>query len=271
MKSPVKGIVFYSLATLTFCIAIAAVSARPASAACPPGALMTQNSMDVLAGTPVPGTGTTTVCLAPGKTDVLKAPATILAKNGTYSFLFWDTNGEIRNRLKASFPTPKVAAFTSTAWYQFSGKCMAGPCGGNSNIYAIGFQLDKNQKLAGTPIASVTPATNSWKAPSNEVFTNTAVGITAGNPLDFVYWHLYPKNTTITTKGTLLDAAMGDTAFAIAFYGPNPCQYIINEGQSLSPADFPAPSADKLYAAALRANAAELRACEAEHGGSPLP
>jgi hypothetical protein len=145
--------------------------------------------------------------------------------------------------------------------------CSAPPCGGSSNIFTVGFQVDKNQPISGTPIASVSPATNSWKTPSQEVLTNTPVTITAANPLDFIYWHLFPRSTATAAKGVELHAAQGATALAIAYYGPTPCQYIINEGQSLSPGDFPAPNANALYAAALRANAEQLKACEAAHGG----
>ena len=49
---------------------------------------------------------------------------------------------------------------------------------------------------------------------------------------------------------------------------PKACQGIENQLSSLSAEDFPPPNPVKEEAAALRALLGQLRACEAQHGGS---
>jgi hypothetical protein len=215
-------------------------------------------------GTRVPGTGTTTSVLVRGSTAILTAPAAISGTlPGTvYEFQFWDLAGHLRTNHRTTVKVPTgQAAFRADAWYLLTG---GGPCtnpaGCPTYMTTYGFSLPAHKTLPGSPIASVVPVSPSvWTPPSATVATTTAATITAATPLDslhFVHW-LAPG---ATATGTQLAVGAGVSTLAIAFYGPDPCEWIL--GDAPYPWELP-PAA---YQAAMRAIAAEYHACEVSHG-----
>lgn len=272
MRSISKAILCSSFLAIVFCLGMIAISSQPAAAKCPPGTLLTEIYRNIDSGKLVPGSGSQTLCLQSGKTAHLVASSSLSGKKGTYSFLFWDVNGKLRTTIGISVPTWKgEPAFSATAWYLFNPRCLTpGHCGGgNANVRTVGFQADQNKRIAGTPIASVSPASNGWKTPQTVVYTNaSAVTITANNPLDFIYWRIFPPNPGVTAKGTALSAAQNSVAFAIAFYGPNPCHYI----SPPAPGELGPGASAAAYQAAAKYDIEQYNECVARHGGAtPKP
>jgi len=244
--------------TVTF----ASTGTVPAAAktSCPPGTTMQENYMAIDNGSRVPGSGTTTSCLTTGKKETLTAPKSIPGANQTaFAFLFWDINGRLYSRRKATFIAPSDPSFEASAWYLLTGPGCCGP----SNITTYGFSVLTDKKLPGTPVASTSPS-SAWTSPSHTVFTKTAVTVTAGNPLELLYWRALPK--TATVDGTKLSVAAGVSTVAIAFYGANACQSIQNELSGLSLADFP-PHGGKALEAEIKYLSAQYQACVVRHGG----
>ncbi len=169
MRSIAKAAILHSFVAIAFCAAMIAIAAAPAAAKCPPGTLLTEVHRNIDTGKLVPGSGST-LCLQSGKTAHLVADASLSAPKGTYTFLFWDVYGKLHTTPGVSVKTWKSEpAFNATAWYLFQPKCLTPPLcgGGNTNVRTLGFEVDTNKRLPGTPIASVTPATNAWKSPSD--------------------------------------------------------------------------------------------------------
>ena len=168
MRSIAKAAILHSFVAIAFCAAMIAIAAAPAAAKCPPGTLLTVIHRNIDTGKLAPGSGST-LCLEAGKTAHLVADASLSAPKGTYTFLFWDVYGKLHTTPGVSVKTSKgEPAFNATAWYLFNAACLAPPCGGGSpNVRTLGFEVDTNKRLPGTPIASVTPSTNAWKSPSD--------------------------------------------------------------------------------------------------------
>lgn len=269
MRSIAKAAILHSFVAIAFCAAMIAIAAAPAAAKCPPGTLLTVIHRNIDTGKLAPGSGST-LCLEAGKTAHLVADASLSAPKGTYTFLFWDVYGKLHTTPGVSVKTSKgEPAFNATAWYLFNAACLAPPCGGGSpNVRTLGFEVDTNKRLPGTPIASVTPSTNAWKSPQTVVYTNTAVTITAKNPLDFIYWKIFPPNPAVTTKSTVLSAPLNaEVLLAIAFYGPNPCPQISPPG----PGELGPGAGPGAYQAAAKYDAELYAECVARHGGPAAP
>jgi hypothetical protein len=268
MRSIAKAIFLYPLLAAVFCAALFVVAAAPAAAKCPPGTLLTEVQRNIDTGKVIPGSGST-LCLASGKTEHLVADSSLTAPKGTYMFLFWDVKGRLHTTPGVSINISKgEPAFDATAWYLFQPACLAPPCGGgNPNVRALGFEADTNKRLPGTPIASVSPSTNAWVTPQTVVYTNTsAVSITAKNPLDFIYWKIFPPNPAVTTKSTVLSAGQNaEVLLAIAFYGPNPCHQI----SPPAPGELGPGASAAAYQAAAKYDIEQYNECVARHGGTP--
>lgn len=271
MRSTAKAALLNSILAIAFCLAIVAIGAQPAAAKCPPGTLLTEIHRNIDTGKTVPGSGSQ-LCLQSGKTAHLVADSSLSVAKGTYTFLFWDVYGKLHTTLGVSVKTWKgEPAFDATAWYLYQPKCLKPPCGGgNPNVRTLGFEVDTNKRLPGTPIASVSPTTNGWAAPQTVVYTNTsAVTITAKNPLDFVYWKIFPPTPSATAKSTVLSAGQNaEVLLAIAFYGPNPCTYI----SPPAPGELGPGASAAAYQAAAKYDMEQYNECVARHGGgSPKP
>lgn len=269
MRSIAKANLLTSLAAFAFCAAVFAIAAAPAAAKCPPGTMLTEIHRNIDSGKKVPGSGSQ-LCLESGKTAHLVADSTLSVPKGTYTFLFWDVYGKLHTTLGVSVKTWKSEpAFNATAWYLFQPKCLTpGKCGGGQpNVRTLGFEVDTNKRLPGTPIASVTPTTNSWATPQTVVYTNaSAVTITAGNPLDFIYWKIFPPATGASATSTVLSAGQNvEVLLAIAFYGPNPCHQISPPG----PGELGPGASAGAYQAAAKYDSELYNECVARHGGTP--
>jgi len=164
---------------------------------------------------------------------------TATAKSFTdYEFLFWDNNGSI------SFtPTVTICAGSSNtianAYYVETG--CSGPCNcpvAGCYVTTFAFSIDHNKLLkTGTPIELVSPNSPlAWTSPENIVLTNDPESISAKSALvfppykaePFRYWQ--ELNTpTETPIGIVYHAPTNDTAWVVAFYGPDPCQTLRNE------------------------------------------
>ena len=266
MRPIAKASLLHSILAIAFCLAIVAIGAQPAAAKCPPGTLLTEIHRNIDTGKTAPGSGSQ-LCLQSGKTAHLVADSSISVAKGTYTFLFWDVYGKLHTTLGVTVKTWKgEPAFDATAWYLYQPKCLKPPCGGgNPNVRTLGFEVDTNKRLPGTPIASVTPATNGWAAPQTVVYTNaSAVTITAQNPLDFVYWKIFPPTPGATAKGTVLSAGQNvEVLLAIAFYGPNPCTYI----SPPAPGELGPGASAAAYQAAAKYDMEQYNECVARHGG----
>ena len=272
MRSITKAALLNSFLTIGFCAAMLAIAAAPAAAKCPPGTLLTEIHRNIDTGKLVPGSGSQ-LCLQSGKTAHLVADKSLSgAKGSTYLFLFWDVYGKLHTTPGVSVKTWKgEPAFNATAWYLYQPGCPTPPCGGgNPNVRTLGFQVDTNKRLPGTPIASVSPTTNGWVSPQTVVYTNTsAVTITAKNPLDFIYWKIFPPTSSATVKSTVLSAGQNaEVLLAIAFYGPNPCTYITPP----APGELGPGASAAAYQAAAKYDMEQYNACVARHGGAtPAP
>lgn len=271
MRSIAKANLLSSLAALAFCAAAFAIGAGPAAAKCPPGTMLTEIHRNIDTGKLAPGSGSQ-VCLVSGKTAHLVADSSLSVAKGTYTFLFWDVYGKLHTTLGVTVKTWKgEPAFNATAWYLYSPKCLTPPnCGGGQpNVRTLGFEVDTNKRLPGTPIASVTPTTNAWAAPQTVVYTNTsAVTITAKNPLDFIYWKIFPPTTGATAKNTVLSAGQNvEVLLAIAFYGPDPCHQIYPP----EPGELGPGASVAAYQAAAKYDAELYNECVARHGGAAAP
>jgi hypothetical protein len=270
MRSISKTVLLNSSFAAMFCAALLAIGTTPAAAKCPPGTLLTEVHRNIDTGKLVPGSGST-LCLESGKTAHLVADSSLSAAKGTYTFLFWDVLGKLHTTPGVSVKTWKSEpAFNATAWYLFQPGCFSPPCGGgNPNVRTLGFEVDTNKRLPGTPIASVTPTTNAWATPQTVVYTNTsAVTITAKNPLDFIYWKIFPPNPAVTTKSTVLSAGQNaEVLLAIAFYGPNPCHQI----SPPEPGELGPGASAGAYQAAAKYDAELYNECVARHGGPAAP
>ena len=222
-------------------------------------------------GTRVPGSGTTTSVLVQGKQDTLSAPATIpgTVSGSGYQFLFWDIAGQLYTTEAVTFTAPSQATFDAQAWYDPYDPCGT-PCPPPPPPYVETYAFSLIQTgpltgtLPGTPIASVLPLTpTAWTPPSQAVSTTTAVTITAQSYMagsqTFVQW--LPFAPGLSAGGVQLSAGAGVYGFAIAFYGPNPCQSLMDNPPQ--PWEFPNPAA---YQAAMKAWAASVEGCEKSHG-----
>ncbi|MBV8172138.1 MAG: hypothetical protein JO219_09420 [Candidatus Eremiobacteraeota bacterium] len=268
MRSIAKASFLHLLVAIAFVATLFAIAAAPAAASCPPGTLLTEIHRNIDTGKLAPGSGST-LCLQAGKTAHLVADTSLTAPKGTFAFLFWDVQGRLHTTPGVTIKTYKgEPAFNATAWYLFQPACHTPPCGGGEpNVRTLGFQVDKNEKLPGTPIASVSPSTNAWKTPQTVVYTNaSAVTITATNPVDFIYWKIFPPNPAVTVKSTVLSAPQNaEVLLAIAFYGPNPCHQI----SPPAPGELGPGASAAAYQAAAKYDIEMYNECIVRHGGTP--
>jgi len=163
-----------------------------------------------------------------------------------YEFLFWDNNGSL------SFtPTVTICAESAntfaTAWYVETG--CSGPCNCPSAgcfVTTFAFSIDHNKVLAnGTPIQLVSPNSPlAWTSPSTTVLTNGPESISAKSSLAFPPYAAEPfrfwqelGTSTETPSGVVYQAGKNDTAWVVAFYGPDPCQNLRNELASCEDGD----------------------------------
>ena len=188
--------------------------------------------------------------------------------DGTFGFIFWDTEVSIGSDPAVSFTAPG-GDFAVDAWYVPEG----GPGGGGPGVSATAFSVNEHKVIPGTPIAAVTPA-GAWSgAPSTTVSTTTSsdpVAITALAKMVpeglFLRWLQFGNGTF---SGAVLTVPPNGASEAIAFYAipdPDPCQPIRDQMDNLSPGDFPTPAA---YRAALEALGRQLRKCEEKYGELP--
>jgi len=165
-----------------------------------------------------------------------------------YEFLFWDNNGTI------SFtPTVSICAQSTntiaTAWYVETG--CSGPCNcpqAGCFVTTFAFSIDHDKVLTdGTPIELVSPNSPlAWTSPSTTVLTNSPESISAKSSLAFPPYAAEPfrfwqelGTSTETPIGVVYQAGKNDTAWVVAFYGPDPCQTLRNEFQSCMYGDGP--------------------------------
>jgi hypothetical protein len=159
-----------------------------------------------------------------------------------YQFLFWDAQGVI-----SWSPTVTICVGSgntvATAWYVATG--CTGICGcppSGCSVTTFAFSIDHDEVLRnGTPIALVTPNSPvAWTgSPSTSVLTNSAESISAASALAFPhhasepfrYWQELGSSTE-TPIGIVYQAAQNSAAWVVAFYGPDPCDFIRGEVQS---------------------------------------
>ena len=157
-----------------------------------------------------------------------------------YQFEFWDNQGTISWNTSVTV-CPGSGNTVATAWYVATGggKCPKTGC----FVTTFAFSIDHGVFLTdGTPIALVNPNAPpkpAWTTPSTTVNTRGPESISAESALAFPpyaaepfrYWQ--QLGTTIETPiGVVFNATKKDTAYVVAFYGPDPCQNLRNELES---------------------------------------
>ncbi len=191
-----------------------------------------------------------------------------------YDFLFWDNQGTIVWTSSVTI-CPGSGNTVATAWYLPTGGGN-GPCPpAGCSLTTWAFSIDHNLVIgpyagAGTPIALVTPNSPvAWTgAPSTSVLTNQAESVSAQSALAFSpyasepfrWWQQLPVLGE-TPIGIVYDAAQNTVSdtYAIAFYGPDPCQTLRNELASCLAGDG---EGGKLNCAPF---GKALQACEVEY------
>jgi|SRR5579863_6819330 hypothetical protein len=158
-----------------------------------------------------------------------------------YAFMFWDNQGTISWN-KSVTVCPGSGNTLAIAWYLATGDCN-GTCGcppSGCFVTTIAYSIDHSVFLTdGTPIALVNPNSPpdpAWTSPSTTVNTTGPESISAESALAFPpykaepfrYWQQL-NTTTETPIGVVFNASAGDTAFVVAFYGPDPCTTLRNE------------------------------------------
>jgi hypothetical protein len=191
-----------------------------------------------------------------------------------YDFLFWNNQGTIVWTSSVTI-CPGSGNTVATAWYLYTGGG-GGPCPQpGCYLTTWAFSIDHNVVIgpgagAGTPIALVAPNSHeAWTgSPSDTVLTNQAESVSAQSALPFPpyaaepfrYWQQLLTSAE-TPIGIVYDAAQNTVSgtYAVAFYGPDPCQYIRNELQSCLAGDGEGGKLNcSLYSK-------ELQACEVEY------
>jgi hypothetical protein len=182
-------------------------------------------------------------------------------------FLFWNVDGSLYTTPTISFVVPEED-FNATAWYIQE---VGGPA---ASVQTYLFSLVQDKELSATPISSVSPP-GAWPGPpATSVATdssNTPVSITAiqfiPGAAAFSSW-LVGSGSLTPTGRVLKDAAVGveGGGWAVAFYGPDPCDGIRQALDNLDPGDFPSPAA---YARARQFLEGQLIGCLRLHGELP--
>jgi hypothetical protein len=154
-----------------------------------------------------------------------------------YKFVFWDNQGTISWNSSLTV-CPGSGNTLATAWYEATGdgSCPKTGC----FVTTFAFSIDHGVFLTdGTPIALVSPnapPNPAWSKPSTTVNTSGPEAISALSSLAFPpnaaepfrYWQVL-GTTTETPIGIVFNATENDTAYVVAFYGPDPCQTLRNE------------------------------------------
>jgi len=164
-----------------------------------------------------------------------------------YKFLFWDNQGAISWSKKVDICVGSGDT-TATAWYIPIGG--GGPCPDTGcYITTFAFSMDHDEILKdGTPITLVNPdSPEVWASGSSTVITAdgpedvsafSALAFPSHKAEPFRYWQ--ELGTSIDTPiGIVYNATQNSTAWVIAFYGPDPCQYLKNELASCLDGDGP--------------------------------
>jgi hypothetical protein len=136
-------------------------------------------------------------------------------------------------------------------------------------VTTVAFSTDRDEVIADTPIASVTPS-GAWAGPPSTIVSTTTsadpVVITARALIDgfgeFASWLTFGGNASGRTLTVLAQAS----ALAIVSYGipqPDPCADLRVTRDGLNPGDFPSREA---FERALAAANRRLHECERQHG-----
>ena len=218
--------------------------------------------------TEIPNTGSGSIPVKPGGLVTLDAPKQVVELTKPdptkYDFLFWHANRIVVGVPVVTFTAPSDdSKFFATAWYQKEGTGV----GGEPHVATVAFSLDRDDVIADTPIAAVTPA-GAWTGPPSTVVSTTAgaVSITAKALIDgageFTAWLAFGG----TALSKVLSVAAKTSSLAIAVFGipqPDPCAQLRLQRDNIEPGDFPTIEA---YKRALAAAIARLHACEKQHG-----
>jgi hypothetical protein len=190
----------------------------------------------------------------------------------TYDFAFWDVNGKLSFDRTQSFCSDPKKETSATAWYLLTGggNCPTTGC----FVTTFAFSLDHQVALqSGTAIEVVKPNTpTAWTSPSTTVLTNSAEAITAQGSLtfpsygaeSFLYWKqlMLRKTSPPTPPGSIFNATQNDTAYIVAFYGPDPC---LKEREALNSCLEGPGEKGPLNCSPFKD---ALEACEKKHGES---
>jgi hypothetical protein len=221
--------------------------------------------------TEIPNTLAGSIAVGRGASMTLDAPPQIIALNPgkpdtKYDFLFWHANRILVGTSVVTFTAPSDDSnFFATAWYVAEG----GGDGGPPSVSTVAFSNDRDEVIAETPIASVTP-TDAWAGPPSTIVSTTTsadpVVITARALIDgfgeFASWLTFGGNVS----GGALTVLAQASALAIASYGipqPDPCAALRATRDGLNPGDFPSQGA---FERALAAANRRLHECERQHG-----
>jgi hypothetical protein len=226
---------------------------------------MTRTDRLFPSGTQIGGSGINPV--EPGKQDIQtanKCYADPVDPSVSDCFLFWNVNGSLYTTPTISFIVPEQD-FNATAWYIQE---VGGPA---PTVDTFLFSLVQDKELTETAISSVSPA-SAWPGPpATSVATNTSdtpPTITASQFIAdagaFSSWLVGSGNLTPAGR-VLQDGGVGVAGggWAIAFYGPDPCDDIRQQLANISEADFPSPAA---YKRAFEFLLQQLVLCEKQHG-----
>jgi hypothetical protein len=136
-------------------------------------------------------------------------------------------------------------------------------------VTTVAFSADRDEVIADTPIASVTPS-DAWAGPPSTIVSTTKsadpIVITARALIDgcgeFASWLTFGGNASGRTLTVLAQAS----ALAIVSYGipqPDPCADLRATRDGLNPGDFMSREA---FERALAAANKRLHGCERRHG-----
>jgi len=218
---------------------------------------------------------------APETIPVLQTPATQPPTYVTYVFAFWNLNGLIRLDRTQTLCSEKTKKTHATAWYLKEGGGNCTPNCPPSFVTTFAFSDDHNESLPNTtPIKSVAPNSGTpppWTSPSTTVLTNGPEAIAALPDISlasiskpgtepFRRWAQVPQTSPPTPPSSVYQASTGSGAYVVAFYGPEPCQTLVNElaicGQEPGPGRAPGKCSDL---------ALQLEACLRANGEAPPP
>lgn len=232
--------------------------------------IMTLSSRVFPSRTEVPNTSMSTITVQPSGAINLDVPLQVRGPaDDAYGFLFWHVIRQLEGTHAVSFPAPAdESSFFATAWYQK----LAAPCVGCPPVpplvTTVAFSSDRDEVIADTPIAAVTPA-GAWPGPPSTVVSMTSAtpaSITAKLLIEgsgeFVSWLAFGG----LASGAVLTVPAQTSSLAIALFAtpsPDPCALLRAQRDNLNPGDFRTPDE---FRRALAAANARLHDCERAHG-----